>query len=364
MTSITIAELAKNLGCDFAGDGELSISRAVHPKADDLQDAIVVAMAPEFADMLPRDGADSAVLAEGNDWQKLGLKAAIFTSRARFAMSAITSTFEKPLANGSSIHPSALIDESASLGEGASVGPFVVVEAGAKIGKNARIMSHSFVGADAHIGDDALIHSGVRIGRDVTIGDRVIIHQNAVIGADGFSFVTPEKGAVEAAKANSEGVVTTTNTAYARIASLAAVTLGDDVEVGACSTLDRGTLTDTRIGNGTKIDNQVQVAHNVKVGSGCLLCAQVGLAGSVEVGDRVVLGGKVGVADHIKIGSDVLVAAASAVASNVASRNIVMGIPAQKRDEAMRSLMAIRRLPRIIGTVEKLSKRFSEKKEK
>lgn len=362
MTTTTIAELAGKLGCEFAGDGTLKIARAVHPQADDLPQSLVVAMAPEFAEMLPAEGAEAAIVAEGTDWQLLGLKAAIFTNRARFAMATITSIFE---AGGEirGIHPTASIDPEAEIEPGCAIGPFVVIEKGARIGANARILSHSSIGADAVIGDEALIHSGVRIGSRVTIGDRVIIHQNAVVGADGFSFVTPEPGAVEVAKANSEGTVQATNTAYARIASLAAVTLGDDVEIGACSTLDRGTLKDTKVGNGTKIDNQVQIAHNVQIGTGCLLCAQVGLAGSVEVGDRVVLGGKVGVADHIKIGSDVLVAAASAVASNVASRNIVMGVPAQKRDEAMRSLMAIRRLPRLIRTVEKLSKSLSPKKD-
>ena len=149
---------------------------------------------------------------------------------------------------------------------------------------------------------------------------------------------------------------------YVRIGSLAAVTIGNDVEIGACTTIDRGTLKDTFIGAGTKIDNQVQIAHNVQIGSDCLLCAQVGLAGSVEVGDRVVLAGKAGVADHVKIGSDVLVAAASAVASNVAARSIMMGIPAQTRDEGMRSLMALRRLPRIIELVEKLANSRSAKK--
>jgi len=209
------------------------------------------------------------------------------------------------------------------------------------------------------IDEGALIHSGARIGARVTIGARVIIHQNAVIGADGFSFVTPQLGAVEAAKADGGSRSDTQNTSLARIHSLGAVTLGDDVEIGAGTSIDRGTLTDTRIGSGTKLDNQVQIGHNVQVGSTCMLCAQVGVAGSAEIGDRVVLGGKVGVADHVKIGSDVLVGAASAVATNIPSRNIMMGVPAVKRDEALRGVMALRRLPRLFETVEALKKRLS-----
>jgi UDP-3-O-[3-hydroxymyristoyl] glucosamine N-acyltransferase len=209
------------------------------------------------------------------------------------------------------------------------------------------------------LGDGALIHAGARVGSRVIVGERAIIHQNAVIGADGFSFVTPAPGAVETAKAAGGNESAVRNDALARIHSLGAVTLGDDVEVGACTTIDRGTLRDTRIGSGTKIDNQVQIGHNVTIGTTCMLCAQVGIAGSSEIGDRVVLGGKVGVADHVKIGSDVLVAAASAVANNVKGRSIVMGVPAVPRDEAVRSIMAIRRLPRLMDTVSELKKRLS-----
>ena len=193
----------------------------------------------------------------------------------------------------------------------------------------------------------------------MTVGARAIVHQNAVIGADGFSFVTPDPGAVEAAKAGGGSESGTRNLALERIHSLAAVTLGDDVEIGAGTTIDRGTLRDTRIGSGTKIDNLVQVGHNVVIGETCMICAQVGIAGSVEVGDRVVLGGKAGVADHLKIGSDVLVAAASAVAANVKPRSIVMGVPAVPREEAVRSVMAVRRLPRLMDTVRALEKRLS-----
>jgi UDP-3-O-[3-hydroxymyristoyl] glucosamine N-acyltransferase len=362
LNSVTIADLAMAMGSEYAGDGAMKVSRAVHPQDSSLQGALAVAMTPEFVEMLKGSDCRAAVLTKGTDWQDLGLDAAIFVERPRFAISRITETFAVPEGPDAGIHPSAFIDRAATVGKNAAIGPFVHIDAGAVIGDNARIMSHVSISAGARIGRDAIIHSGVRIGRNVTIGDRVIIHQNAVVGADGFSFVTPESGAIEAARSSSANTTVVKQMKYARISSLAAVTIGDDVEIGACTTIDRGTLKDTSIGSGTKVDNQVQIAHNVHIGSDCLLCAQVGLAGSVEVGDRVVLGGKAGIADHVKIGSDVLVAAASAVASNVASRSIMMGIPAQPRDEGMRSLMAIRRLPRIIDLVEKLAKSHAAKK--
>jgi UDP-3-O-[3-hydroxymyristoyl] glucosamine N-acyltransferase len=363
LSSVTIADLAVAMGSEFAGDGAMKVSRAVHPSDSGIEGALAVAMTPEFVQMLKGSHCRAAVLTKGTAWRDLGLDAAIFVERPRLAISRITEAFAVPEGPEAGIHPSAFIDKSAIVGKNAAIGAFVHVDAGATIGDNARIMSHASIGAKAVVGNDATINCGVRIGRNVTIGDRVIIHQNAVVGADGFSFVTPESGAIEAARTSSASKTDAKQMKYARIGSLAAVTIGDDVEIGACTTIDRGTLKDTSIGSGTKIDNQVQIAHNVQIGSDCLLCAQVGLAGSVEIGDRVVLGGKAGVADHVKIGSDVLVAAASAVASNVASRSIMMGIPAQTRDEGMRSLMAIRRLPRIIDLVERLAKAGIVKKD-
>ncbi len=357
MPNLTVEALAKALAASFEGDGSVVVSRPVHPGDAGAEGTIAVATSPEFVAQL--EGAHVALLAEGADWRAYGLKAAIFVGRPRYALSGVTTVFTPEISLESGVHPTAFVDPAATLGEGAAIGPFVYIGAGASVGAKARILSHVSVGADAVVGDDALIHAGVRIAERVTIGDRAIIHQNAVIGADGFSFVTPQMGAVEAAKAGAGSHSGTQNTSLARIHSLGAVTLGDDVEIGAGTTIDRGTLTDTRVGDGTKLDNQVQIGHNVQIGRTCMLCAQVGVAGSAVIGDRVVLGGKVGVADHIKIGSDVLVGAASAVATNIAPRNIMMGVPAVKRDEALRGIMAQRRLPRLFDTVDALKKRLS-----
>jgi UDP-3-O-[3-hydroxymyristoyl] glucosamine N-acyltransferase len=357
MPNLTIETLAKALDASFEGDGSLVVSRPVHPGEADAPGTIAIATSPEFVAKLK--GAQAAVLAEGVDWQSLGLKAALFVGRPRYALSGVTTAFAPEISLKPGVHAAAIVDPTAKLGKDVSVGPFAYIGAGASIGAGSRIHSHASVGADAQLGEDALIHSGARLGDRVSVGARAIIHQNAVIGADGFSFVTPQMGAVEAAKAGGGSTSATQNTSLARIHSLGAVTLGDDVEIGACTTIDRGTLTNTRIGSGTKLDNQVQIGHNVQIGETCMLCAQVGIAGSAVVGDRVVLGGKTGVADHVTIGSDVLVGAASAVATNIPSRNIMMGVPAVKRDEALRGVMALRRLPRLFDTVDGLKKRLS-----
>lgn len=354
----TVAELAAALGATFEGEGGLRVTGLVHP-AMATPDRLIMASSPEFLKLIEPGSARAALVAQGADWRAVGLKAAILAPRPRYAMAYVTQAFAMEDALAPGIHPSAVVEAGAEIGEGVQIGPFVYIAAGARIGEGCRLFSHVSVGEDATLGEGALIHAGARIASRVTIGARAIIHQNAVIGADGFSFVTPAPGAVEAAKAGGGSQSGTQNLGLERIHSLAAVTLGDDVEIGAGTTIDRGTLRDTRIGSGTKLDNQVQIGHNVTIGDTCMLCAQVGIAGSAEIGDRVVLGGKAGVADHVKIGSDVLVAAASAVASNVKGRSIVMGVPAVPRDEAIRSVMALRRLPRMMETVTALKKRLS-----
>ncbi|MCB1403731.1 MAG: UDP-3-O-(3-hydroxymyristoyl)glucosamine N-acyltransferase, partial [Rhodobacteraceae bacterium] len=178
------------------------------------------------------------------------------------------------------------------------------------------------------------------------------------IGGDGFSFVTPTPGHVE--EARTTGAVTAARQdEYVRINSLGSVRLGDDVEVGANSCIDRGTVADTRVGDGTKIDNQVQIGHNVRIGRTCLICGHVGIAGSVDVGDRVVLAGKVGIADHVKIGSNVVVAGNSGVASNIPDNRIMMGTPAVRMDLNVEMYKALRRLPRLMARLEAAQKPVS-----
>jgi UDP-3-O-[3-hydroxymyristoyl] glucosamine N-acyltransferase len=218
------------------------------------------------------------------------------------------------------------------------------------------IHAHVTVGADVIIGLDCLIYPGVRVGDRVRIGNRVILHHNASIGADGFSFVTPDHGSVESAKAL--GSVEKTNTRLLRINSIGTVVLADDVEVGANSAIDRATLSATRIGSNTKIDNLVQIAHNVVIGENCLICGMVGISGSVTIGDRVVLGGAVGIADNVSIGSDAVIGAGSAVASNVPERAIRIGRPALPRERAFEQLRLVGRLRSLFTEVADLKKRI------
>ncbi|MEM1315479.1 MAG: UDP-3-O-(3-hydroxymyristoyl)glucosamine N-acyltransferase [Pseudomonadota bacterium] len=345
----TLGALAEALGLDAEGDLDLPVAGAAHPAVAGPQD-LAVATDRKHQALLSEGEARAALLDAAADREALGLAGAIRAPRPRYALARLTRRFAtEPAPAEVRLHPSAIIHPEAEIAEDAWIGPLCVIGPGAVIGPRSRLLSQVSVGDRARLGADVTLHPGVRIGMDVRLGDRVAVHPNAVIGADGFSYVTPEPGAVEAAK--SRGVSDVTGdaaTVHARIFSLGSVEIGDDVEIGAGATLDRGTLRDTSVGPGSKIDNLVMVGHNVRIGRDCLICAHAGVAGSAEIGDRVVLGGKVGVADHASIGSDALIAASSGVSGKVPPRAVMMGTPAMPRDEFYRLTLALRRLPRLL----------------
>lgn len=346
---ISVSALAHALGCTVEGDGSVEVSGASEPLTA-RADQIALAMEPAFAAALGKCAAHSAIVWPGADWRGLGLDAAIFAPRPRYALAGIGRIFERPVEIAPGIHPSAAIDPSAVIGSDPAIGAFVVVGARVRIGARARILSHASIAEDAVIGDDALLHAGVRIGARVHLGARFIAQPNAVIGGDGFSYVTPQPGLVD--QARSAGVVTAEDAqSYVRINSLGSVVIGDDVEVGVNACIDRGTIADTVIGDGTKIDNLVQVGHNVRVGHTCLICGHTAIGGSTVIGDRVVIGGGAAIADHLRIGSDTVITGNCGVASNVPSNRIMMGYPAVPMEQNVAMYKALRRLPRLIGSL-------------
>lgn len=344
---ISISDLAATLGGQMHGDGSILVAGVAEPDSA-TADQIALGMQPAFAEALGRSAARTAIIWAGADWRSLGLEAAIVVPGGRRGMAGVTRVFDIPPELPSGIHPSAVIDPLAEIGADARIGAFVVIGARARIGRGARILQHVSVAEDAVIGVDALIHAGARIGARVVIGDRFIAQPGAVIGSDGFSFVAPVSGTVEEAK--ERGVVTTSESAaLLRINSIGTVKIGDDVEVGANSCIDRATISLTRIGNGTKIDNLVQIGHNVQIGENCLICGQAGVAGSTVIGDGVVIGGAASVADHLRIGSHVVITGKSGVSGHVADNRIMMGNPAVEMDRNVEMYKALRRLPRVLA---------------
>ena len=351
----SLAEIAAAIGGDLVGDGDRRIARVVPPQraqgAGDMALAIepgslsALAASPATAAMVPRDAVLPANIA-----------AAIRVDRPRLAMAGLLRLFGRPPHCPPGIHPTACIDAGATVAAGVAIGPFTYVGPQATIGPGCTILSHVTIGAGATVGEGCLVHAGVRIGERVTLGRRVILQPNASIGADGFSYVTPEPGSIEAARAGTPG--SARNERIIRLDSIGTVVLEDDVEIGAGSTVDRGTLDATRIGEGTKIDNLVLIGHNTTIGRNCLIAGQVGISGSCRIGDRVVLAGQVGVADHMLIGDDAIVMAGSGIGRHVEAGAVVLGYPAVPKDEFMTNFLFVRRLRRMAQRLEEIEKRI------
>ncbi|MGB3406180.1 MAG: UDP-3-O-(3-hydroxymyristoyl)glucosamine N-acyltransferase [Jannaschia sp.] len=356
----TLQDIADTLGRPVEGDGSLRLSRVAEPSAAGPDD-LALAMSPAYREALVAGHARAAILWDGADWQSMGLLGAVLVPRARLAMAAITRALDSgPDMGFGVIHPTAIIHESAQLGERVTIGAFSVIGANVRIGDHSRIGANVTVGEGVGIGTDALIHPRVSIGSHVRIGDRFICQSGAVIGGDGFSFVTERESGVEKARKSLGDQGEITDQPWVRIHSLGSVSIGDDVEVGANATIDKGTVADTTVGRGTKIDNLVHIGHNNRIGEDCLICGQVGIAGGATIGNRVVLGGQCGVNDNITIGDDVVAGGATKIFTRVAAGSVILGYPAVRMDTHISSYKAIRRLPRLAEQVAELRKTVSK----
>ena len=324
----SVKDIAAALGAKAFGAVDLRVTGLSEPQAAGPDD-LALAMSPRYGEAVLQGQARAAVVWAGADWQALGLQAAIEAPRARLAMAGLTRMMDTAMP-ATGISPHAVIDPSATIGTGVAIGPFTVVGAGAVIGDGCQIAEHVTIAAGAAIGQAAQIHAGVRIQSRVRLGARVVIQPNAVIGADGFSFVTAAPSNVEIGRKTlgKAPFVPPVDATQHRIHSLGGVEIGDDVDIGTGSTVDAGTIRPTRIGRGTKVDNLVQIGHNVVIGDDCLLCAQTAVAGSAIIGDRCVLGGKSGVGDNLTVGADCVIGGAAIVLSCVPAGSFMMGYPA------------------------------------
>ncbi len=226
------------------------------------------------------------------------------------------------------IHPTAVVHPDARLAEGVGLGPHAVVAARARLGARTRVAAGGYVGEDAVLGADVYLHPHAHVGRGCVLGDRVVLHAGAVLGSDGFGYA-PVDGA------------------YRKVPQLGIVVVEDDVEIGANACIDRATFGATRIGRGTKIDNLVQIAHNVAVGEHSALAAQSGVAGSTRLGRGVVLGGQAGLSGHLRIGDGARVAAQAGVIGHIEAGETVSGYPARPHRETLRAAAYLRKLPEL-----------------
>jgi len=240
-----------------------------------------------------------------------------------------------PIRFAPGVHPTAVIGQGVVLGENVSIQPFVVVEDGVEIGANTVVGAHGYVGHGAKLGRDCQLAPRVTIGARCAVGDRVIVHSGAVVGSDGFGF-EPSGGR------------------HVKIPQSGIVQIDNDVEIGANVAIDRARFGRTWIQEGTKIDNLVQIAHNVVVGKHCILVSQVGISGSTRLGSYVTLAGQVGIVGHIEIGDQAIVAAKSGVSKNVPPKEVYFGYPATPIKDQKEQLAHIGRLPKLYARVKKL----------
>src|SRR5437588_5965043 len=323
MPAVSLGEIVDLVGGEFAGDRTCSIT-TVASLAQANADQLSFLSNRKYAAELAATKAGAILVPkklEGSDprW--------IRVDDPYFAFARIMTRWfsNRPMPTG--ISPKAVVAQSAKLGNNVSLGHFAVIGENVVVGNNVVIFQNVSIEAGSVIGDDCIIYPNVVIYDGTRIGNRCIIHGGVVIGADGYGFATH-------------------GGRHHKIPQIGIVRIGDDVEIGAGCTIDRAALGETSIGDGTKIDDQVMIGHNVKVGKHCLLVAQVGIAGSTELGDYVVVAGQSGFAGHLTIGSRVQVAAKSAVLGDVADGEKVMGIPAIPFRQFARREAMMRRMTR------------------
>jgi UDP-3-O-[3-hydroxymyristoyl] glucosamine N-acyltransferase len=326
----TTGSLAALLGAELAGPDSL----AIHGLAtidDALPGQLTFIRSARYAGRWAASGATAALVSRGVavPGHDPAARALLVVADAEASMLALLRAFAPPPPIWEpGVHPTAVVDPTATIGPGASIGPFSVVGPRTTIGAGVALVAQVYLGADVRLGDRSVFHPGVRVLDRCEVGADCELWPNVVIGADGFGYQPDPAG---------RGVV--------KIPHLGNVVLGDRVEIGANSSVDRGKFGSTTIGWGSKIDNHCQIGHNCVVGRSVIICGMAGIAGSVRIGDGAVIAGHVGIADNLEIGERAVVAAKSGVISNVPPGETWFGIPAGPHRDQLRSLAALRRLP-------------------
>lgn len=332
--SFSADELARAVGGRLIGDGAVAV-RAIAPLDRAEHSELSFLASPRYAALFARTRAGVVLVTPELADAPGAPSARIVVERPHDALVGLIPHFYASPPRAAGVHPSARLGRGVRLGRDVCVGPYVVVEDGAALGDRAWVDAHCVIGAGVEAGDDVRLHPGVTLYSGTRLGNRVIVHAGAQLGSDGFGYVF--RGG-----------------AHERIPHVGRCVVEDDVEVGANTTIDRGSIDDTVIGAGTKIDNLVHVGHNVRVGRLCLLLAQVGIAGSAHIEDGVILAGQVGVGGHVTIGRGARVAGQAGVFGDVPAGESWSGYPARPHREALRAQAALFRLAGLMRKLERL----------
>ncbi len=333
---MTLGQLAEALGATLQGPEALQITGLAT-----LQEAgpgqLTFLANPQYRKYLDNCQA-GAVLLKAADAESFAGNALVVAD-PYLAYARISHLFDPKPKAVAGIHPSAVVAEDAQVDASASIGPFAVIESGARIGANVSIGAHCFIGARCVVGEGGWLAPRVTLYHDVTIGKRVVIQSGAVIGGEGFGF------------ANEKGI-------WRKIAQIGGVTIGDDVEIGVNTAVDRGALSDTRIGNGVKLDNQIQIAHNVQIGDHTAMAACVGISGSTRIGKHCMLAGGVGLVGHIDICDNVFISGMTMVTRSITEPgSYSSGTAMQPLADWRKSAARIRHLDDMAKRLQQLEKR-------
>lgn len=335
-----LGDIAARIGGTLEGDGEVEIA-GLASLAEAAAGEITFLANPKYASEVSATAAAAVLVNE--DWSGECPCALIRVKSADRAFAEVATLLSPPpVTFKPGIHPTAVVADGATVGENVYVGPQCVIEPGAEIGNNTVLVAGCYVGHDVVLGQDCMLRPHVSIRERSCVGDRVIIHDGSVIGSDGFGY-TPDKNGV-----------------WQKVMQLGIVEIGDDVEIGANVTIDRARFGKTIIGNGVKIDNLVQVAHNVRIDDHAVMAAQVGISGSTRIGKHVQLGGQAGLAGHIRVGDGAVVGAQGGVTKDVPPKTFVSGYPAMDHRKAKKMHAHVMRLPELRKRVKELETAIEE----
>lgn len=331
--SRTAGEVANYLRAVLDGDPAARITAVANPEQARAEDLIYV----DSARHAPRAAQSAAACVLCTAEASLPDKSRIIVENPKLAFAKVAMWLLPPPGVASGVHPTAVIAATARLAPDASVGPYVVIEDGAEIGVRAQIGAFCFVGADSHIGEGCILFPRVTLYAGARLGNRVIVHSGTVIGSDGFGYV-PGEGR------------------QWKFPQIGGVEIADDVEIGANTTVDRGSLGTTRIGAGVKIDNLVQIAHNVEIGEHSVIAAQTGISGSSVVGKNAVIGGQVGIADHCTVEDGAICGAQAGVPTGktIRSGQVVWGTPARPLEKFKEQYGWLARLPGLAARLRRI----------
>jgi UDP-3-O-[3-hydroxymyristoyl] glucosamine N-acyltransferase len=334
--SATLKQLAEFVGAELLGDPELVINR-VFPIDQAQKGDITFVANPKYLAKLQDCKASAVIVPPGVEVPGNLL----ITENPYLAFAKILTFLQAPTETGKGVMAGAIVAESAQLDDSVTIHPGVVVGENVSIGSGTVLHPGVVIYADVTIGSECLLHAGSVVREGCQLGNRVILQPAAIIGADGFGFA-PD------------------GTSYFKIPQVGIVVLEDDVEIGACSCVDRAALGETRIRRGTKLDNLVQIGHNVDIGEDCILVSQVGIAGSSKIGRHCTFGGQSAVAGHVTIGDNVTIGARGGASGNVKSNQVLSGVPLIPHKQWLKMSMSLPKLPEMRKELHQMKKRLAE----